>query len=73
MIQNTKGETAFDLVFIIIVFFLLLGGGLAYVINTMIGVSLENNQFSPFESFFIYNFLIIVIFIFVVAVMWRSR
>jgi hypothetical protein len=72
--MNSKAQAnSFDLVFIIIVFFLLLGGGLGYAINTIVGVGMQNNQMSGLEALPFNNFLLIVIGVFILAVLWRSK
>lgn len=71
--MNNRGQTAFDLIFIVIVFFLLLGGGLGYFINSVVGVSMGSGAFSGIEAFFISNWLLWIILAFILAVLWRAR
>ena len=72
--MNSNGQAnSFDLVFIVIVFFLLLGGGLGYAINSMVAVGMQNNQMSGLESLPFNNFLLLIIGVFLLAVLWRSK
>jgi TM2 domain-containing membrane protein YozV len=72
--MNKSAQTnVFDLVFIALVFFLLLGGGLGYLINTMVGAGTVGANFSPLESLVINNWLVIIIIVFILALLWWSR
>lgn len=72
--MSKKGQVnSFDLAFIVIIFFLLLGAGLGYAINTILAVGLQNNQMSGLEAFPFNNLLLIIICVFVLAVIWRSK
>lgn len=63
----------FTMIFIIVIFFLLLAGGLGYIVNTMVGVAMTTPELTGIEAFFINNLMLWFILGFVIWVLWSMR
>lgn len=73
MINNKRGQTIFTTIFYIIIFVLLIGGGLGYFVITLSGIALDSSGISGVEAFFIANLILWIILAFILAVMWWTR
>jgi hypothetical protein len=72
--MNTKGQLSiFSIVFIIIIFAIILGLGLAPVVNLFTNLSISLGGLTGLEAFLIGNLLLWIIVIFIIWALWSTR
>lgn len=70
--MNSRGQTIFTFTFWIIIFVLLLAGGLGYFITQMSSVAITNSGLSGIEGFILANFLLFILLGFIIAILWYA-
>ncbi len=67
------GYSIFTVIFIVIVFIIVFGVALAPFITTTTGIATELGGLTGLEAFFMDNFLLWIILIFIIWVLWVTR
>lgn len=71
--MNKKGQSIFTIIFIIIVFVILLGLGIAPIVNFMSGLAVSLGGLTGLEAFIIANLLLWIIIAFIIWAIWSTR
>ena len=59
--------------FYIVIFFLVVGAGLGYMVMTTSGMAVTMGNLTGIEGFIVNNLMLIFILVFVVAIIWYTR
>lgn len=71
--SNRAQMNIFYVFFTVIIFFLIMGAGFGKMINTTLGIAVNDNHITGIEGFVIDNLLLFIILIFILWILWATQ